>query len=200
VERLRSAIDVTDRQRAALMDAYGQQVAEGRSTAHLALEAVEDLDRERAEQTQRLADAEAILAEHDTDQDAVLTEALVESFRSRLTDADRAPALIAALAASLAGLWASLDDGRLRAEFELADMRDDATLGDMIGRAWHLTEHGNRVGDRVEFPVEQSTSPSSRTTRAARGARQPAATAPARPGTTRKSSTLETKPGGSGAA
>ncbi len=121
VRRHRRALENMDRQRQALMASYRDQVAEGRSTARLALEAVERLDAERAEQAQHLANAEAVAAEHDTDQDVAHTEALVASFRERITNADSAPALNRALAASLAGLWAFASDGHLHAEFELAD-------------------------------------------------------------------------------
>ena len=136
VRRLRKALTELDRQRERLMGAYRQQVAEGRSTAHLALEAVEQLDSERLEQAQRLADAEAIVAEHDTDADEAHTKVLVSSFRERMAEADSAPALNAALAGSLAGLWATVVNGLLHVEFELADSPEPD-----VERIGYLLEH-----------------------------------------------------------
>jgi hypothetical protein len=132
------------------MASYRQQVVEGRSTAHLALEAVEQVDRERADQAQRVADAEAVASEHDVAEEEVQTKALVSTFRDRIARADSISALAAALGQSLAGLWASVDDAdgdeRLLVEFGLGDISDSERDYDRLS---YLIDHADAVGRQL---------------------------------------------------
>ena len=148
VGRLKGALGNLDRQRDRLMAEYRQQVADGRTTAHLALEAVELADRERDDLVLRVADAEALVAEHDTDADAAHTETLVSGFRERMAEAGSAPALNAALSASLAGIWATVVDDRLHVEFELADASEP------VERIGYLVEHAQEPAGGPESRVE----------------------------------------------
>ena len=88
--------------------------------APLALEAVQQVDAELVDATSLVEQAEAKVEEHQGTDDEQQTAALVTTFRDRVAAAENHEALSAALATGLAGLWASVDDGILNVEFELA--------------------------------------------------------------------------------
>ena len=74
VEHERAALRDLERARAKLLAEYERQVLAGRSTAYLALEAVERKDADAAAAQRRIKDAEAVLSEWAMapDADAVL--------------------------------------------------------------------------------------------------------------------------------
>jgi len=87
----------------------------------------------------KIADADAVAAEWKQADDSDLAEAV--DFVRALQDADTAQALNAALSRALAGIYASVKGGRLRAEFELA--------ADLLPDHWsavHLFQHMKPVG------------------------------------------------------
>ena len=72
-----------------------------------------------------LAQAEAKVEEHDVSADEQHTASLVRTFRDRGAAAENHESLTAALAQGLAGRWASVEDGELTVEFELAAPPDE---------------------------------------------------------------------------
>lgn len=89
----------------------------------VALEVVERIDRDRAAQAVRIADAEAKLAEFDghVDANAALDfyNGLVETVQGRLRGAHGVAELNEALGSVLAGLWCHIGDGQLHVDFVL---------------------------------------------------------------------------------
>ena len=83
----------------------------------------ERIDRLREQQIQRIVEAEAVAAEWEgpPDLDAVLDfyNGLIDIVSGKVRQARGAVELNRALSQVIAGMWAALDDGRLRAEFEL---------------------------------------------------------------------------------
>ena len=77
----------------------------------------------------------------------VHTAALVSTFRDRVEGAEDREALAAALAGGLAGLWASLEDGRLIVEFKLANPaeRDWRRVAYLAGQAETVDEGRKRI-------------------------------------------------------
>lgn len=115
-------------------------------TARIVLEVVAKLDSERDAMTAKIADAEAVAAEWEDADDSGLTDA-VDLLRA-LGQADTAEALNAAMSAAVAGIYAGLRDGRLRAEFELADGRPSK---ERFGYLLRYAEPANLDAIRVTF-------------------------------------------------
>jgi DNA invertase Pin-like site-specific DNA recombinase len=119
----RKALAALDRERELHVAEFRRQVAEGRSTAYIASEEVERIDRERDAQQQAITEAEAIIAEWSgpPDVDAALDYygEIVDLVRGRIARAEGAEALNRALAQVLTGLWIGLDGDELHADFEL---------------------------------------------------------------------------------
>lgn len=105
------------------MTAYSKLVDEGASTAYIALEEVERIDRERVNHRRQIAEIEATVAEWSgpPDVDAALDfyNELVDLMRGRIAEAEGAGDLRRELQRVLAGLWAEIADGQLKAEFAL---------------------------------------------------------------------------------
>lgn len=89
------------------------------------------------------------MEEHDVSADEQHTASLVQTFRDRVAAAENHESLTAALAQGLAGLWASVEDGELTVEFELAAPQDEGVK--------YLYRHAEPVAFelrlRVTFPV-----------------------------------------------
>jgi hypothetical protein len=119
----RAGLAKLDRQRERHLAEYRRLVDEGSSVAHLALEVVAALDRERDQQQEAIGMAEAVAGEWSgtPDLDSMLEfyAGLVDLVRGKVSAATEAKALNATLASVIAGVWLEIDDGRLRAEFRL---------------------------------------------------------------------------------
>ena len=138
VQRLRDDRDRIDQRRERLMDDY-EALPKDDPGARLLLDRAARLNMERETLTAKIADAEAVAAEWEEADDSDLSDA-VDLVRA-LQDADTAHALNAALSRALAGIHASVKDGKLRAEFELAaDLLPDHRAG------VHLFQHAEPVG------------------------------------------------------
>ena len=125
VVRARAKLADLDRQRERHLAEYRKQVDAGKTTASLALEEVERIDREREDQGQAIEQLEAVVSEWSgpPDVDAALDfyNGLVELVQGRVQQAEGARELHDALTTVLAGLWAEVDEDRdrLLVEFEL---------------------------------------------------------------------------------
>jgi DNA invertase Pin-like site-specific DNA recombinase len=126
-----AALTDMERLRAKLLAEYECQVADGRSTAYLALEAVERKDSELEAQRQKVQATEALMAEWEPipDVDAALGyyRDLVDAIRGRISGASSVREVNATLSTIIAGIWISYDGQRLDASFALRplDGRDD---------------------------------------------------------------------------
>ncbi len=150
LERDRGRLKALDRQRERHLTDYRKRVDEGATTAGIALEEVERIDRQRAEQEQRIAEAEAVVSEWSgpPDVDAALDfyNGLVELVQGRIAQAEGAADLNQALRQVLAGLWVELeDDHLLRAEFQLRATED------VMRASWDSREEGT---PRLRLPFE----------------------------------------------
>src|SRR5215218_2795945 len=127
LERQRARLRDLDRQRERHLATYRELHAEGASTAYIALEEVERIDAERAEQQRRIADGEALVDEWSgpPDVDAALDyyNGLVDHVQGRIRQAEGAADLNRALGQVLSGLWTEIEEDRERllVEFELAE-------------------------------------------------------------------------------
>lgn len=137
------ALGDLERLRAKLMAEYERQVDEGKSTAYLALEAVERKDRDLEQQRREIDAAEAQLSEWrgapDADQALDYYNDLVSAIRGRVSGASGVGAVNAALSTIVAGIWLGYDGKQLTASFALRplDRRDDASLAVQL-----LSGHG----------------------------------------------------------
>jgi hypothetical protein len=141
-----------------VLDDYHAAVAENDSKARYVLEALDRLDSKRDTLATKIEDAEATLAEWKDTADAGVNEALdylakiMDLVADRIRQADGAEALNDALAQVIAGIWASIDSDRLRAEFEL---RPDAPQSHEAGL--HLFQDARFVGpDRQRFMLPET--------------------------------------------
>lgn len=129
IDRERGALADLDKQRARHFAEYDKLVAAGSPVAHLALERVAKFDAERERQQQRIAEAEAVVAEWGggPDMDAALDyySAIADVVTGQIAKADGARELGRALGSVLAGLWIEVepDRHRLLVEFALRDPR-----------------------------------------------------------------------------
>jgi DNA invertase Pin-like site-specific DNA recombinase len=127
LKRQRAGLTDLDRQRERHLAEYRELVAEGASVARIALEEVQRIDGERAEQRRLIEEAEAVIGEWSgpPDLDAALDyyAALVDHVHGRIAKADGARELNDALSTIIAGLWAEIetDRERLLVEFALVD-------------------------------------------------------------------------------
>jgi hypothetical protein len=160
IDRERAKLADLDKQRARHFAEYDKLVAADSDVAHLALERVAKLDADRGQQQQRIAEAEAVVAEWSgpPDLDAALDfyNGLVDLTQGRVARAQGALELNAALHDVLAGVWMRLDEGRLHAWFQLRD-----ALGDdprRSGLAQAMGEHFSpRTGRMFSLPTERLT-------------------------------------------
>ena len=124
LDQLRREAADLDHRRALVLDDDTAAVAEGDPNARIILSAVERLDGQAATLAGRIADAEALLGEwHEADRDDALAllHGLRDVVQGKVANAEGTVALHDALASVLSGIWASLDDGRLRVEFRMVD-------------------------------------------------------------------------------
>jgi hypothetical protein len=125
VERERAALVDLGAKRKRRMAEYERIVDDGDPRARYALEAVERLDAERDEQARAIAEAEAVVAEHQgsPDLDAALDfyNELVAFVRGKVAKARSASDLNATLRAMVAEIRVGVRDGQLRADFRFAD-------------------------------------------------------------------------------
>jgi hypothetical protein len=123
LSRKQAGLVKLDRQRERHLAEYRRLVDEGSSVAHLALEVVAALDRERDQQQEAIGMAEAVAGEWSgtPDLDSMLEfyAGLVDLVRGKVSAATEAKALNATLASVIAGVWLEIDGDRLRAEFRL---------------------------------------------------------------------------------
>ncbi len=135
LERQRVKLSDLDRQRDRHLAEYRALVDEGKTTARIALEEVEPIDRERAGQQQAIDEAEAVLGEWsgppDLDAALVYYHAIVELAQGRIQKAQGAVDLNLALHQVLAGLWAEIEEDRERllVEFELLQPKEPTLPG-----------------------------------------------------------------------
>jgi DNA invertase Pin-like site-specific DNA recombinase len=137
VERARAQLDELERSRDRHLAVYERLVAEDDSKAYIAMETVERIDAERADQEHLIGQAEARLSEWSgpPDVDAALDfySALVDHVQGRIRRAEGVRALHDALSTVVAGLWCEIEPERERllVEFELVgvDHRDDRLPG-----------------------------------------------------------------------
>lgn len=128
-----AALGDLERLRDKLLAEYERQVDDGKSTAHLALEAVERKDRDLEAQRKRIDGAEALLSEWQEapDVDAALDyyNALSKAVRERIGGSQSVKDVNAALTTIVAGIWLEYDGKQLEASFALRplDGRDDAS-------------------------------------------------------------------------
>jgi DNA invertase Pin-like site-specific DNA recombinase len=128
--RARAKLADLDRLRDRAYGMYRQLLDEGASTAPLALEEVERIDRERSEQEHAIEQAEAVVSEWSgaPDVDAALDfyNGLVEFVQGRIQKAEGARELHDSLSTVVAALWAEMEEDRERllVEFELLRWRD----------------------------------------------------------------------------
>jgi DNA invertase Pin-like site-specific DNA recombinase len=145
-ERLRDDLARIERRRDLILADYERAIAEDDPTARIVLEVVAKLDSERQAMTAKIADAEAVAAEWKDTDDSGLSDS-VDLLRA-LGQADTADALNASMSQAVTGIYAAVTDGRLRAEFELADGRPSKE------RFVYLLRHvepANLAADRVTF-------------------------------------------------
>jgi DNA invertase Pin-like site-specific DNA recombinase len=125
LERQRGQLRELDRKRTLYVAEYERLMAEGASSAYVAGEVVERADAERAEQLQRIEEAEAVVREWSgpPDMDAALDfyNRLVDHVQGRIEGAQNVRDLNDALSTVVAGLWAEVEEDRERLliEFEL---------------------------------------------------------------------------------
>ncbi|MEJ7783818.1 MAG: recombinase family protein [Solirubrobacteraceae bacterium] len=147
VQRLRNDLDRLDRRRDLLVADYEAALAEGDTTARIILGIVAKLDTERETLVVQINDAEAVAAEWKDVDDSELGQAV--DLLAALSDADTAEALNAALSRALAGIYVGMTDGKLRAEFQIAEnLAPDRTAG------VHLFQHAEAAdleGTRITF-------------------------------------------------
>jgi len=121
---------VLDIRRDKLMAAYIALAENEDPLAHLALEPVSKLDRDRAAQDEAIRHAEAVISEWAGPPvlDAAINfySDLLDAIHGRIAQAAGVRELNQALSTVVAGLWAESDGGRLLIEFEL--MHPTATL------------------------------------------------------------------------
>lgn len=125
LKRERDLLADLDRQREQHFAEYRKMISDGDRLARLALEQVDRLDHDRANQQSAVAEAEAVVAEFEVpvDLDAALDfyNGLVDLVRNRVPTAEGAAELNGVLHQVLAGIWFDLDTERERllAEFQL---------------------------------------------------------------------------------
>ncbi|MFL5782437.1 MAG: recombinase family protein [Thermoleophilaceae bacterium] len=125
VERHRSRVAKLEAERGRRFADYRRLADSDSANAQYALEAVKQIDAEKDDAQQSLLEAEAVLSEwsQPPDMDAALDfyAGLTDLVRGRVTRADGAQALNAALHDVLEGIWFEIepDRDRLLAEFEL---------------------------------------------------------------------------------
>jgi DNA invertase Pin-like site-specific DNA recombinase len=162
LDRERAALGELDRNREQHFAQYRLLVEDGSRVAHLALEEVERIDRERQTQRQKIAEAEAVISEWSghPDADAALDYyiAIREVIEGKLRAAKGIKELNAALASVIAGIWMEFDAHKLHAEFELRPTADydggrrialpdpDPVLAELVqtsleGRSWWLRRY-----------------------------------------------------------
>jgi DNA invertase Pin-like site-specific DNA recombinase len=131
LDRERAALDDLDRSRERHLAQYRDLVDNGSHVAYLALEEVERVDREREAQRQAITEAEAVISEWtgapDTDAALDYYNAIVGVIEGKVRAAKGVKELNAALASVIAGVWLSVEDGTLHAEFQLRPLADDPT-------------------------------------------------------------------------
>lgn len=125
----RASLDELDRTRELHLAEYMRQVEKGSTVAHLALEMVERLDREREQLRQAIAEAEAVIAEWSAEPDtnAALDyyNAIVDVIDGKVRTAKGVREMNAALSSVIAGVWMNVEDGQLHASFELRPLPYD---------------------------------------------------------------------------
>jgi Recombinase zinc beta ribbon domain len=125
LQRQRAKLDDLDRVRERHMAEYRKQVEDGASTARIAAEEVERIDRDRALLDQAIREAEAVVEEHagppDVDAGLDFYNRLVDHVQGRIRKAEGARALNEALGMVVSGMWAEIEEDRERllVEFEL---------------------------------------------------------------------------------
>jgi hypothetical protein len=149
LDRQQSTLTALDRTRERHWTQYRQMVADGDRLARYALEEVERIDGARAQQQQAISEAEAVLSEWTgpPDVDAALDyyNQLVDLIDGRVSQAEGAEALNAALADVLAGIWVRRDGDRLHAEFELRVLPDDPTAPNGLAQVLSHDLAGRRM-------------------------------------------------------
>lgn len=136
-QRLCDDRDRVEQRRERLLDDY-EALPDDYPGARLLLDRATSLDSERVALTVKIEDTEAMAAEWENAGDSDLADA-VDLVRA-LEHADTAQALNAALGRALAGIYARVSDGKLRAEFELAALLPDHRQG------VHLFQHAKLTG------------------------------------------------------
>ena len=147
LDQLRREAADRDHRRARVLDDYTAPVAEGDTNARIILSAVDRLDGQAATLVSRIADAEALLGEWqeaDRDDALALLHGLRDVVQGKVANAEGTVALHDALASVLSGIWASLDDGRLRVEFRMVDTVGQSPVVDRA-RIVHLLAHADAV-------------------------------------------------------
>jgi hypothetical protein len=133
LERQRATLAKLDRERDRHLVEYRKQVDQGKSTASIALEEVERIDRERVQQEQLIAEAEAVVGEWSgpPDLDVALDyySALVDHVHGRIEKADGTRELNDALSTVLAVRWGEIDRETLLVEFELVGQPESVLPG-----------------------------------------------------------------------
>ncbi|MGH2963834.1 MAG: recombinase family protein [Solirubrobacterales bacterium] len=123
LERQRQQLRDLDRRAERFRAEWRRLVDEGKTTASIALDEVERVEREQAEQVRMIEEAEAIVSEWagPPDVDAALDfyNRLVDQVQGRIQKAEGATELNMALRQVVAGLWTEVGDERLLVEFEL---------------------------------------------------------------------------------
>ena len=123
--RMRAKLTDLERLRERASDVYREALAEGASTARIALQEVKKIDGELEDQRRRIEEGEAVVSEHtgppDVDEVLDFYNRLVDHVHGRIEKADGARELNDALSTVVAGLWAEIEEDRERllVEFEL---------------------------------------------------------------------------------
>jgi hypothetical protein len=142
VDLLRDERHGIDQRRERLLDDY-EALPKDDPGARLLLDRATRLDDERDVLSAQIADAEAVAAEWEEADDSDIGDAV--NLLRAIQEADTAQALNVALSRALAGIYARITDGVLRAEFDLA-----ADLGTDHRGMMHLLHYAHPVGIEAE--------------------------------------------------
>lgn len=147
VDRERAALEVLDQQRGLHLAEYRKLVTDHSRLAHLALEEVDRIDRQREAQEQTIAQAQSVVSEWEgppnLDRALDFYTELVELVQGRIQRARGVVELNQALSQVIAGLWVEVDGDRLHAEFQLRLPEEAPKMTN--GLAQVLAREGRRV-------------------------------------------------------
>jgi site-specific DNA recombinase len=165
LDRLRAQTADLDRKRDRHVVEYEKLVAKGASTASIALEIIEKINRERDEHERAIEQAEAVLSEWSgpPDVNAALDfyNRLVDHVQGRIKKAEGAHELNAALTTVVAGLWALIEDDQLRVEFELVHEREFDLPEGVVKYAYGVLPPRDLADDEEPAPIGLSDNPPS---------------------------------------